>query len=1536
MRKIVAAAGIVLLAGLVALIWGWRLPEMMSVEVLPTLARLESAAVSTPVLALQPSPADQPEEPEALQSDSVALLAIAEPTTLAADETPTGPIIPDSPIIIESASESPDIVLILPSGNLPTPTPTLSVPPMTQSNRATEPSAPGPDAAELSGIFAVSCGNSADLISKINLAQNESLNPGPDILDLGGPECVYTLTSRNNSTSLGSNGLPRITTDLTLRGTGAIIERDSALTFRFFYVQSSGRLSLENLTLRSGDPGNAAGGAIYNRSGEIILQGVTLEGNQANQGGAIYNYERSSASLSASSLIGNSATLSGGALYNNGIDAAMTLDASSLLSNTAPIGGAIYNVGRGQLIVRNGSTIGTETSPNTASNSLSGGGGVFNIGAFTHFQLLDSSLSWNSAGNGAGLYNTGSAEATLINSELAHNSATGAAGGGAIFNIGSGSKVTLNASTLHSSTAVNGAALYNTGGAVLDILNGTLIGGAGQGNIAIIDGGGIFNTGGGTQLYMNTSQIIANQSGQGAAIANTGGALAFIANNSQLSANQALYEGGAILNIGQGSQLSLIGSQLIGNTAAKGAAVYNTGAATATLSGGSLIGTALAPNIALEGGGAIFNTGIGSSLSLLSITVGHNQAVDGAALYNTGGATATLSMSNLTDHVATGNGGAIFNSGSGSSLTLSANSILRNQANRGAGLYNTGEGQLIIQADNLIGSVGNGNISTLEGGAIHNSGSGTRLTMLNSALGGNSATTGAGLFNTGAAIADISGSLISANEASGDGGGISNNSSGTRLTLLLTELSANEANRGGGLYNGGDGLTQILDSAINGNSATTFGGGIHNASFGAILTLDNSAVNGNQALDGAGIANVGGAAMTILDSRVGSALAPNSATADGGGIHNGDLGSSVNLMRSAVAYNMADKGAGLFNNDGRFFAEASTLAYNSATDEGGGLYSYRGELSLTNSTLSNNSAATGGAVFVDEYGNDAAALIHSTLGFNSAGLGGGIHAVDSAVRLFATLIEPGSGASCSGDTIISLGYNLSGDASCSTAFSALGDQVGASLLLDPLADNGGPTETHTFDPFSPVAGSIPAADCDIVSIDQRGVPRPQGLDCESGALEFIEPFPLYGSTPLPGAMLRIETPAGLPGTTSFIIREIGTDDLVIESLLLEGDPEITLDALVTPFTIINDANAPRTIGLSCESATPDRVLRCSLAVVHNAPGSPARYSVECRIGGLPRDPRVQTVGVYRDGVWLLNERNASSVPDQTFQFGPPAAGWTALAGDWDGDGTQTAGLYRNGVWLLRFGTQGGAIDLSFQFGPREAGWLPIVGDWNGDGIDTIGLYRNGEFRLRNSNSTGEADKFLRFGPMEAGWLPIAGDWNGDFLDTVGLYRNGLFQMRNSNTSGPPDLQFYFGAQEAGWLPVAGDWNENGRDSIGVYRAGVWRLRNTNNAGPADLGFNYGPLQSGWQPVIGQYAELAMMSMLGLDWSMAVEDLPTEEAPTEEAPTEAPPTEAPPTEASSTEEAPTEALPTEAPPTEEPPTEAPPTEEPPAEASSTGG
>jgi hypothetical protein len=86
-----------------------------------------------------------------------------------------------------------------------------------------------------------------------------------------------------------------------------------------------------------------------------------------------------------------------------------------------------------------------------------------------------------------------------------------------------------------------------------------------------------------------------------------------------------------------------------------------------------------------------------------------------------------------------------------------------------------------------------------------------------------------------------------------------------------------------------------------------------------------------------------------------------------------------------------------------------------------------------------------------------------------------------------------NGADCANYDFIGTNINnLIEDGSCSPML--MGDP-----LLETLADNRGPTQTMAIPGNSPAfnAGDNPTCE----SVDQRGISRPQGADCDIGAFE---------------------------------------------------------------------------------------------------------------------------------------------------------------------------------------------------------------------------------------------------------------------------------------------------------------------------------------------------------------------------------------------------------------------------------------------------
>jgi phospholipase/lecithinase/hemolysin len=223
--------------------------------------------------------------------------------------------------------------------------------------------------------------------------------------------------------------------------------------------------------------------------------------------------------------------------------------------------------------------------------------------------------------------------------------------------------------------------------------------------------------------------------------------------------------------------------------------------------------------------------------------------------------------------------------------------------------------------------------------------------------------------------------------------------------------------------------------------------------------------------------------------------------------------------------------------------------------------------------------------------------------------------------------------------------------------------------------------------------------------------------------------------------------------------------------------------------------------------------------------------------------------------WYLRNTNNPGAPNiAPFAYG--GAHWTAVVGDWDGNGSTTIAAIdpQTMTWYLRNSNSAGAPDFTpFAYG--GPGWLPVVGDWDGDGRDSIGVFDpgTGTWYLRNSNSAGAPD-IQPFVYGLPGWLPVAGDWDGDGSDSIGIFdpSTATWYLRNSNSAGAPDIQpFAYGG--VGWTPVAGDWDGDGVTTVGAINPArmTWFLRNSNSAGSFDIPpVTYG--SPGWAPVVGNW------------------------------------------------------------------------------------
>jgi predicted outer membrane repeat protein len=357
----------------------------------------------------------------------------------------------------------------------------------------------------------------------------------------------------------------------------------------------------------------------------------------------------------------------------------------------------------------------------------------------------------------------------------------------------------------------------------------------------------------------------------------------------------------------------------------------------------------------------------------------------------------------------------------------------------------------------------------------------------------------------GGAIYDVSNPLTladavvqnSTTRGSGNpGGGIATYAA---LTITGSTISGNRAtnSNGGGIY-AANNLT-IKGSTISGNNASGTGGGIFGGGgkYGP-LQISGSTISGNTAAGGGGIAHIPGKYAADNDL-VESTVNGNNATDFGAGIALYDLGNtgeSFDITRSTISNN-GGTGTGLL---GGGVATSNAVA---------------GTFRTTNSTISGNGADKAGGVFIGNSGN-AQVRPSGTLEFNNSTIaanhaaiyGGGIFlsyyqdgsgGYKSATIPLTSTVVAGNAAAGSpndldrGDPATSGGFDLAfsmvqapGDAAISQSPPGSGI-VGGDARLNPLANNGGPTQTMLPDILSPLVdkGLAPPR----LLIDQRGQPR---------------------------------------------------------------------------------------------------------------------------------------------------------------------------------------------------------------------------------------------------------------------------------------------------------------------------------------------------------------------------------------------------------------------------------------------------------------
>ena len=366
------------------------------------------------------------------------------------------------------------------------------------------------------------------------------------------------------------------------------------------------------------------------------------------------------------------------------------------------------------------------------------------------------------------------------------------------------------------------------------------------------------------------------------------------------------------------------------------------------------------------------------------------------------------------------------------------------------------------------------------------------------------------------------------------------NATGTLTVSNLTITGGRTDFDGGGIYSN-SGNISLTDTRVSGNIGTGSFGYVEGSNMPAVYSSSGggiSTISGNVTLTNSTVSD-----NYAVDTFILATYTAFSTRSTGGGIYtrSGD----IVLTDSTISNNMARAidnfaaGGGISNLTGSVSLTNSTVSGNNASgyrgSSGGGINAISGNITLTNSTVSSNSVETipglnnqtidsatarGGGISFD---NSTVVIVNSTITSNSASdSGGGIglftdDANDNQRLTLRNSVVAGNNTDDGiaadvqtvGDVLNDLivENSLIGNTNGSgiTAAIGSGNILNQAALLGPLADNGGPTQTHTLLEGSPAIDAGSNALAVGLETDQRGDIRVRSGTVDIGAIETEGP-----------------------------------------------------------------------------------------------------------------------------------------------------------------------------------------------------------------------------------------------------------------------------------------------------------------------------------------------------------------------------------------------------------------------------------------------
>lgn len=455
---------------------------------------------------------------------------------------------------------------------------------------------------------------------------------------------------------------------------------------------------------------------------------------------------------------------------------------------------------------------------------------------------------------------------------------------------------------------------------------------------------------------------------------------------------------------------------------------------------------------------------------------------------------------------------------------------------------------------------------------------------------------------------------------------------------------------GGGIMNVDENLT-IEDAVITGNHANGDGGGLWSDGFSHTLTIRNSTLSGNTSNGDGGAIYVEDTGNTLTIE--GSRITGNTAGDQGGGIYLYDPDHNIDILSTTISGNTAAvTGGGIYLysfDNGRLLIQDSTVSGNSA-QAGGGMFLYSPDhgLEIVNTTVSGNQATTGaggGIYLYNGYYTMSANFV--TIANNSAASeGGGIFMMSAPVDITNSIIgdntAPANADLSTGpEGEFDVAYSLV-EAPGTATITDNGGNINVDPQLDPLANYGGPTETHRPGVNSPV---INAADPTFVPppiTDQRGFARVVAGRADMGSVEInggtiqIDPT-AYNVNETDGSVNVTVTrdtgqdPASVSFGTGDVSATAGSDYTTTNVTVNFAAGDLSEDVTIP---ILNDAIAetPETFTGTITTPSAGAVLGANAAgtvTINDSPSGTLQFSVAS--ASTPEEAGTVTLTVTRVG-----------------------------------------------------------------------------------------------------------------------------------------------------------------------------------------------------------------------------------------------------------------------------------------------------------------